>query len=204
MSYKKYYEGGWRSGETGGTPITPEALNHMENGIAGAVPLDGSTPMTGQLKLQGDFVRLSGTSGSAGLILFDKAGDSANRRVLMMVDREISPNDKFSLLYRITTNGANNDYQILNERNKPSGTYTGNGSTAERRIPTDGIGSLVLIWSTQGMAILSPRGGVAEASGKVEGIVTGSGYFSTNQEIVLATNNAILNSNGVTYNYHCL
>lgn len=33
MSYEKYYPGGWKSGETGGTPITPEALNHMEKGI---------------------------------------------------------------------------------------------------------------------------------------------------------------------------
>lgn len=33
MSYEKYYQGGWKSGETGGTPITPEALNHMEEGI---------------------------------------------------------------------------------------------------------------------------------------------------------------------------
>lgn len=33
MSYEKYYPGGWKSGETGGTPITPEALNHMEDGI---------------------------------------------------------------------------------------------------------------------------------------------------------------------------
>lgn len=40
MSYKKYYEGGWRSGETGGTPITPEALNHMEQGISDAAPME--------------------------------------------------------------------------------------------------------------------------------------------------------------------
>lgn len=33
MSYKPYYTNGWKSGEAGGTPITPEALNHMENGI---------------------------------------------------------------------------------------------------------------------------------------------------------------------------
>ena len=33
MSYEKYYPGGWQSGESGGTPITPEALNHIENGI---------------------------------------------------------------------------------------------------------------------------------------------------------------------------
>lgn len=33
MSYKPYYTNGWKSGEAGGTPITPEALNHMEQGI---------------------------------------------------------------------------------------------------------------------------------------------------------------------------
>lgn len=38
MSYEKYYPGGWQSGESGGTPITPEALNHMENGIANSAP----------------------------------------------------------------------------------------------------------------------------------------------------------------------
>lgn len=33
MSYENYYPNGWQSGESGGTPITPEALNHMEKGI---------------------------------------------------------------------------------------------------------------------------------------------------------------------------
>ena len=36
MSYKPYYTNGWKSGESGGTPITPEALNHMEEGIKAA------------------------------------------------------------------------------------------------------------------------------------------------------------------------
>jgi hypothetical protein len=33
VSYKPYYPNGWLSGETGNTPITPEALNNMEHGI---------------------------------------------------------------------------------------------------------------------------------------------------------------------------
>lgn len=36
MSYDKFYTNGWQSGEAGGTPITPEALNHIEQGIAQA------------------------------------------------------------------------------------------------------------------------------------------------------------------------
>ena len=37
MAYSKYYPNGWRSGEVGNTPITPEALNHMEAGIEAAL-----------------------------------------------------------------------------------------------------------------------------------------------------------------------
>lgn len=36
MSYKPYYTGGWQSGESGGTPLTPEALQHFDNGIMSA------------------------------------------------------------------------------------------------------------------------------------------------------------------------
>lgn len=36
MAYTPYYSGGWQTGEEGGTPITPAALNHMDDGIAGA------------------------------------------------------------------------------------------------------------------------------------------------------------------------
>ena len=50
MSYSPYYAGGWQSGELGATPITPAALNHMDNGIAAALRTDGGT-MTGILKL---------------------------------------------------------------------------------------------------------------------------------------------------------
>ena len=36
MAYTPYYNDGWQSGEEGGTPITPDALNHMEAGIEDA------------------------------------------------------------------------------------------------------------------------------------------------------------------------
>lgn len=36
MAYTPYYPGGWQSGESGGTPITPAALNNIEDGIGAA------------------------------------------------------------------------------------------------------------------------------------------------------------------------
>ena len=46
MAYSKYYSGGWKSGEVGATPITPAALNHIEEGI---VALDTRVPDTGAI-----------------------------------------------------------------------------------------------------------------------------------------------------------
>lgn len=40
MAYKPYYPGGWQQGAAGGTPLTPEALQHFDEGIAAALPAD--------------------------------------------------------------------------------------------------------------------------------------------------------------------
>lgn len=59
MAYTPYYSGGWQSGEEGDTPVTPAALNHMEDGIAGALPKSGGT-MTGDI----DMGQSTATSGA--------------------------------------------------------------------------------------------------------------------------------------------
>ena len=38
MAYTRYYPNGWNNGAAGGTPITPAALNHIEDGILGITP----------------------------------------------------------------------------------------------------------------------------------------------------------------------
>jgi len=50
MAYTPYYNNGWQSGEEGNTPITPDALNHIEEGLVGAVSKSGDT-MTGNLNI---------------------------------------------------------------------------------------------------------------------------------------------------------
>ena len=52
MNYSPYYPSGWASGEAGATPITPSALNHMEEGIVNALPKSGGA-MTGVLTTKG-------------------------------------------------------------------------------------------------------------------------------------------------------
>lgn len=70
MAYTPYYENGWQSGQAGGTPITPAALNHMENGIEAAnsigIPVDiahggtGSTTAVAALAALGAFPAVGG------------------------------------------------------------------------------------------------------------------------------------------------
>ena len=71
MNYTPYYPNRWASGETGGTPITPEALNHMEDGIAAALRKDGGI-MTGMLQLTAGvhYGETLPAAGNAGRIFF--------------------------------------------------------------------------------------------------------------------------------------
>ena len=88
--------------------------------------------------------------------------------------------------------------------NKPTGTYTGNGSAASRKIETGGIGSAVIIRSSNGSAILSAAAGLvfSGASG-----VSAIGYAVAHIEngvITITSTNAMLNANEVTYTYQIL
>lgn len=63
MAYTPYYSGGWQNGEEGSTPVTPAALNNMENGIGAALPKSGGT-MTGDI----DMGQSTETSGAKNVI----------------------------------------------------------------------------------------------------------------------------------------
>lgn len=54
MAYTPYYSGGWQSGEEGDTPITPAALNHMEEGIEDANAGTTRTAYTPQISCSGN------------------------------------------------------------------------------------------------------------------------------------------------------
>lgn len=205
MGYEKYYQDGWKSGETGGTPITPEALNHMEEGIAGAVPLDGSTPMTGDtLKLYNDYARVFGNDGSMAIIALTQASNMADRRLILLMNRSQQSNDDISLVYRTTTNGVNSDYQILTECNIPKGNYTGNGSTAKRKLNIGGINKVlkIICVGSSTLALVSNIGAVVFSTGaKVTGFYTAAEVNYQNGVLTFNTNSPSFNGNGHAYHY---
>jgi len=53
MAYSRYYSEGWKNNSDGNTPITAAALNHMEEGIVGALQKSGDT-MTGMIRHASD------------------------------------------------------------------------------------------------------------------------------------------------------
>ena len=63
MAYTPYYNGGWKIGVSGGTPIAAAALNHMEEGIAAAATLSDIIVASGEKAFEG--VAANGGTSSA-------------------------------------------------------------------------------------------------------------------------------------------
>ena len=128
--------------------------------------------------------------------------DWDRRRTLILNTRQASGiADALKLCSLDTGNWV--DYPILHTGNKPSGSYTGNGSITSRTISTGGIGNAVVITSNQGTAILTFGKGIIIIDNGLSAIANGNAAFS-NGTITLATTNAAVNASGVTYTYQVL
>lgn len=96
---------------------------------------------------------------------------------------------------------------FLHTGNKPTGSYTGNGSATSRTIATGGMGNAVIIYGTtstgNATAILTWGGGIGEHNGTVTGIMSLNGRI-IDGGIVIATDSHLLNENGKTYHYQVL
>jgi len=109
-------------------------------------------------------------------------------------------NGKNSPAFKNAEQTAN--YTLLHTGNKPTGTYTGNGSATQRTISTGGIGNTCVIRSTNGFAIVNYGALIVNPH-------TGTITFQTDVEFIdgelnIANTNNILNASGVTYTYQVL
>lgn len=105
----------------------------------------------------------------------------------------------------IGSGNLTNYYKVLHTGNKPTGTYTGNGSATSRTISTGGIGSVVLIVGGGCSVIVTPSGafGTNRNSEVMPNLHDNEIYFS-NGEIHISTSSAIVNTSGVTYTWQVL
>ena len=103
-----------------------------------------------------------------------------------------------SQVLRITVAGTT--YTLHGTHNKPSGSYTGNGSSESRTISTGGIGNVCFIWGYGYSGYVTPAGMFSIST-------TSSGYYYSpditfkDGAITMASESNYVNKSGVTYNY---
>ena len=181
------------------------------------LPLDGSVPMSGilQIATAGDGLVLQRTitgviyktvfSGGAYVPLAGLNDCSAIIRYVDGVEKaRLLFNEKgVGLLDRSTNAGNLTSYLLFGEHNKPSGSYTGNGSATSRTIETGGLGNVAVVWSANGTVLLINLGGIARQSTNLYAI-SGEESNCANGKIILTTTSRFLNENGKKYVYQVL
>lgn len=92
---------------------------------------------------------------------------------------------------------------ILHTGNKPTGSYTGNGSATARNISTGGIGDVCVIYTLNynSVCIVTKYGFFGHIGGSLKG---GSTVTMSNGTITIASSENLVNANGVTYYYKVL
>lgn len=156
------------------------------------------------------------SGGTVGKIKVEKAGDSP---------MEVSRTDanlsiiKFSgidgALGYLGFNGVNNpefrqtdgySRTLLHTGNKPTGTYTGNGSATERTVNVGGIGNILALYCYNGgCVIVTPYGAFGKkADGATTVAFTATQLKFVNGTLSIATNDSTVNPNGINIGYAVL
>ena len=173
---------------------------HTGNYYHYALPRDGSAAMTGILNLNpvglGGYAQIykNAVSDDAdyGSLFTDRnaAGKTATLKLRAAADQAI-----------VVLNGVEHD--ILHTGNKPSGSYTGNGSAATRTIKIGGIGKYLFFRGTHSViGFVTDYGGIAFnlANGAVTAYLAVSMSF-VNGTLTIASSASEINGNGIVFEY---
>jgi hypothetical protein len=165
--------------------------------LANYLPLNGSVPMSGRLNIDTNGaipLGIKNTGGDANVMEFNGKSGALGYLGFNAVD---------SPVFMKATGGF---LPLLHTGNKPTGTYTGNGSATSRTISTGGIGYAVVIWATTSVgnsSIFVNVGGYGHRAGTA--FTYSSAIVSMNDgNIILATDDTNLNESGTTYHYQVL
>lgn len=93
---------------------------------------------------------------------------------------------------------------MLHTGNKPTGTYTGNGSADNRTVAVNGLGDVAIITNNTNyaIAIVTHSGYIAKKSDGT--LVGGSDTYLGGGNLTIRTSSEIFNASGVTYTYKSL
>ena len=92
--------------------------------------------------------------------------------------------------------------ELTNSGDKPTGTYTGNGSSAKRTIDVGGNGQACIITGGTGVSIVTEHGAITKAntSTSVSGLSNTAIKFQ-NGVLTIASTSGYVNTSGTTYTY---
>ena len=165
------------------------------------IPLTGGTLSGNDLYIANGLRRLAGDGTGIQLDAFDTAKDYNNRSILKL----FSPANKTlsnSLEFTRLVSGGGSTYQIFGEHNKPSGSYTGNGSATTRTINVGGIGNLLVIIGNGALTFVTNGGGWTLLGGTTPKMNWNIGY--SNGVLTLSTDDIYVNDNGTGFFYYVL
>lgn len=174
------------------------------------LPLDGSVPISGRyLRVANGYGSVEAYDSNTLLRSNDVAGNESNGRMLTIYNHNGMSDIRTSLKLFNTVDGVKdpkNGYDIFGRHNKPSGSYTGNGSATSRTIETGGLGNVVAIWSvTNYITIVTPRGAFAfYTESTTPYIFTNSNAKFGNGVLTIATDSGALNRSSQIYYYQVL
>ena len=151
----------------------------------GNLPLDGGTVSNGGMNP----LSIKGADTTSLLRFYNKAG--ALQGYFGFI------NDK-----PVFQSNANTASELFHTGNKPTGSYTGNGSNASREINVGGIGNIVAVYSNNTLAIIGFGGFVAVSNNTVSG--SNASAYLAEGKLRIANAGASLNADGVTYTYQVL
>lgn len=133
-------------------------------------------------------------SGDYGTLLADRDGNGNFMALKLDASRSYA---------RITLGST--EYDLLHTGNKPSGSYTGNGSSVERTIEIGGIGGTCIIFGYGGFALVTYQGAIVMRGSTAQvSILYNTQCKYQNGVLTIATDNVVVNNNGTTMYYQVL
>lgn len=128
---------------------------------------------------------------------FDKNGNRIG--LVIQAKNFVNHDSRYGLVF---FDHNNKGYSIFGEHNKPTGTYTGNGSAEQRTINTGGIGRVVAIYSGARMAIATGGGTILADSSGITYI--NDCTIGSDGNINMASSHSAINQSGQGYYYEVL
>jgi hypothetical protein len=180
--------------------------------MVGALALNGSNAMTGNLTVEREYPCAFVKEKTAGRGLrvaaypnsfsgIENYKDGSNYRGIR-INTESDAVSKAVILCQMKA-GQWSEYNILHTGNKPSGSYTGNGSATSRTIDTKGIGHVMIAYTSVSIALVTYSGAICCNLNTGEVVATKNANFR-NGVLTLTTAGDFVNYNSNTYNYQVL